>query len=533
MSINENLNLAFDLSFIPQASFPKTQMKSVGILGGGTAGYFAALSLKRCHPELDIHIIESSKIPVIGVGESTTTEILPFLHGFLGFDPVEFFREVKPSLKFGIEFDWGEAGAKPFQFNFFASHHYESYFYENNIENSNWSSVLMNEKKIPVIVDENKRADSFLTSVPFAYHIENRSFVSYLNKKVVAAGIEIHDAEISNVKLDDNGFVSSLSCTDNNDYEFDFYIDCSGFRSKVLGNALKTEFISYESSLCTDRALTFNLPNNKVIDPFTSAITMNNGWCWKIPMREEDHYGYVFSSKFCSEEEALEEVKKKFGEISSHKIIPFKSGRHESAWNKNVFGLGNAYAFIEPLESTAIQTIIQSCMILSRLMPSSLEDQGSIEAINKEIGANWDSFRKFLAVHYKFNNKLDTPFWKHCRENTNLAGAEKIVNLFKERPPLSNGNLGAGAVYTAASDFVFNSYSYDTLLFGQKCIEQNELTQPEMSEEEYFARVQSYKDLSKSAISLYQLFQNPDFELGQIVPDLFSDQDSWIWETEV
>ena len=151
----DHLNCAFDLNHLNKSDFPESQFKSVGILGGGTAGYFTALTLKACHPYLDIKVIESSRIPVIGVGESTTTEILPFLHHLLGFDPVDFFKKVKPTLKLGIQFDWGVPGDHHFNFNFFASHHHESYYYENSITNSNWPSVLMNNKKIPLLKESN------------------------------------------------------------------------------------------------------------------------------------------------------------------------------------------------------------------------------------------------------------------------------------------------------------------------------------------------------------------------------------------
>ena len=116
-NLNDHLNNAFDLSYLETSGFPQTTFTSIGILGGGTAGYFAALSLKRSHPDMNVTVIESSKIPVIGVGESTTTEVLPFLHHFLGFDPIEFFQEVRPTLKFGIEFDWGCPGDYKFNFN--------------------------------------------------------------------------------------------------------------------------------------------------------------------------------------------------------------------------------------------------------------------------------------------------------------------------------------------------------------------------------------------------------------------------------
>ena len=208
-TVFDYLEQAFDLSHLNSSEFPASEFKSFGILGGGTAGYFTALALNKCHPEIKTTIIEASRIPVIGVGESTTTEVLPFLHHLLEFDPIEFFQEVEPTLKLGIQFDWGTPDEE-FNFNFFASHHHESYFFDKDIVYSNWPSVLMKDSKIPIVTDEEGHTISLLNRIPFAYHIDNKKFVTYLKKKVLAAGIEIIDAEVSHADLNSQGFVQNL-----------------------------------------------------------------------------------------------------------------------------------------------------------------------------------------------------------------------------------------------------------------------------------------------------------------------------------
>ncbi len=530
-TIADHIENAFDLSYLEFPKCPTTTIKTIGVLGGGTAGYLTALALQKYHPQIKVKVIESSKIPVIGVGESTTTEIVPFLHKGLEIDPQEFFREVEPTLKLGIRFDWGQPGDK-FNFNFFAGHQYESYYYENSIDNANWPSMLMNENKIPVLRDEEGNLISMLGSIPFSYHLDNKKLIRFLNKTLRQRKIEIIDAEVDTVKLDDNGFVSSLETKEGTSLSFDMYVDCSGFRSKILGQTLKTEFIPFKSTLITDKAMTFDLPNNNVVNSFTSVITMNNGWCWKIPMRKEDHYGYVFSSQFCSEEEALAELKNRFGEIRNPKIVNFRSGRHKQAWNKNVFAIGNAYAFIEPLESTAIQTAIHSIMLLCRLMPQSFTDTSSIAGLNQEVAATWDTFRWFLGIHYRFNKHSDTPFWKWCRENVNIGDAQLVLDLFDQRQPLSASNFGSNTPHTALEALVFNSYSYDTLIFGQKLVKKP-LAKPSMTKEQYLSKVESYKKLTAQSLSLHDLFEGDHLFEDGLLEMLYEDPDTWILEGDV
>ena len=530
-TISEHIENAFDLGFLDFSRFPETEIKSIGILGGGTAGYLAALAFSKLHPEIKMQVIESSKIPVIGVGESTTTEIVPFLHRTLGIDPEEFFREVKPTLKFGIRFEWGPADTSHFNFNFFAGHQHESYYYENNILNANWPSVLMTANKVPIVRQENGRLASLLGSVPFSYHIDNKSLIRFLRKQLHARNINIIDAEVTRVHLDEREYVQSLETEDGQNLSFDLYIDCSGFRSKILGQALKTEFISFKSTLKNDRAMTFDSPNNGVIDTHTTVRTMNNGWCWKIPMRTENHFGYVHSSEFCDEATALKEVREKFGHIQNYKMVEFRTGRHVKAWNRNVFGLGNSYGFVEPLESTAIQTAVHSIMTLCRLMPKNFEDTSAIAGLNQEIAATWDTFRWFLGMHYKFNTRLDTPYWQYCRANTDIGDAQMVVDLFQSRPPLSASNFGSNSPFTALEALVFNSYSYDTLLFGQKLVK-GPLSAPAMSRAQYDSKLSSYQSLTERALTQAELFENDFLIEDGILEQLFAEQDTWITETE-
>jgi tryptophan halogenase len=530
-TIADHIENAFDLSFLDFPKYPPTEIKSIGIVGGGTAGYLAALALNKLHPQIRTSVIESSKIPVIGVGESTTTEIVPFLHRTLGIDPVTFFKEVEPTLKLGIRFDWGAPGDSHFNFNFFAGHQHESFYFEDSINNANWPSVLMDEKKIPIVRNEDGSLTSLLPSIPFSYHIDNKNLIRFLNKTLKQRGISILDAEVTSVHMGDDQRVLAIETDGGERLTFDLYIDCTGFRSKILGQALKTEFIPFTSTLMNNRALTFDRPNDGIINPYTRCATMNNGWCWTIPMRNENHHGYVHSTLFCDEETAVAEARAKYGHFEKYKIVEFRSGRHAKAWNGNVFALGNAYGFVEPLESTAIQTAVHSIMTLCKLMPNNLQDTSSIAGINQEIAATWDTFRWFLGIHYKFNQKLDTPYWQRCRERTEIGDAQLVVDLFNQRPPLSSSHFGTHSPYTALEALVFNSYSYDTLLYGQKVLNKPP-AKPKMSKEEYLSRTYSYQELTKRALSLKELFDGGYLLKDHLLEQLFEDADTWIVETE-
>jgi tryptophan halogenase len=200
------------------------------------------------------------------------------------------------------------------------------------------------------------------------------------------------------------------------------------------------------------------------IKPYTTAETMNSGWCWRIDHENRINRGYVYASDFISDEEAEREFRAKNPKVTKTRVVPYLSGRYARAWVKNVVGIGNAFGFVEPLESTALAAICADARALSIALFDSQRMPGPAMAgaYNKVAGGAWDDIRKFLAIHYKFNRRIDSPFWRACLNDTDLAGAEEYVEFYQE-----NGPSPAWDILIRGKD-VFGLEGYLALMVGQK-----------------------------------------------------------------
>lgn len=442
---------------------PSTQIRRVGIVGGGTAGYLTALALRAKLPELEVTLIESSKIPIIGVGEATTALLNHFLHGYLGLDILDFYERVQPTWKLGIRFEWGLPGDyfynSPFQFGKLL----ESLVYENDINQNCLGSLLMSANTTPVLRARDGSPRSLLSEVPYAYHLDNRRFVRYLQEEARRAGVIHMDAVIENaVASADRSAIEHLRTDDGRELRFDLYVDCSGFRSLLLDKALGSPFTSYAASLFADTAVVANVPHDGLVKPYTVAETMDHGWCWNIPMPDEDHRGYVFASAFASVDQAAQELRAKNPRMSEPWTVRFRSGRHAEFWRGNCVAIGNSFAFVEPLQSTAIHMIVVEIQKLVSSFPREPALARFQPFINREINEVWDTLRWFLSAHYRFNRRLDTPFWKECRANCDTSGIDELIELYRERAP-----IGATAHRLRELDLsTFGVYRYDLLFMG-------------------------------------------------------------------
>ena len=443
-------------------------VKKVIVLGGGSAGFMAAMALKTKLPDLQVEVIRSKDIGVIGVGEGSTVGFTNFLHNYLRIGMKRFLEVAQPVWKLGLRFIWGPRNDYFYSFDTGIQRHVAGlpkvagYYCQEDMEYCERMSAFMRHDRV---FERNAQgAPTFHSAL--SYHFENEKFVRYLEGYATDLGVTIRDDTVTEVKQDDNG-IAGLVLASGQTASADLYIDCSGFVSMLLSKTLKERFISYASSLFCDRAVVGGWDRtDEPIKPYTTCETMTSGWCWQIEHERRINRGYVYSSAFISDSDAEAEFRKQNSKVASTRIVKFVSGRYERAWVKNVVAIGNSGGFVEPLEATALGVIgVYSSLLADLLVDCDREIRASqVARFNRYHAAYWDGIRDFLAVHYRFNTRVKTPFWEHCLNETDLAGATPIVEYFQENGPSmlwdASGILGAHDQ--------FGLRGYYVMLIGQK-----------------------------------------------------------------
>jgi tryptophan halogenase len=443
--------------------------RRVGVLGGGTAGYLTALALNRHLPGATVEVIAAPDIPVIGVGESTFPQIVAFLHDYLGLDAAGFYEAVQPTWKLGTRFVWGLPGDHWFNFPFDRTDHAAAHADGFDVRGGSLLAVLMDNEKSFLMPREGSDTYNLLTRNGYAYQLDNRRLIAYLRDQVARAGIALVDAHINRVDVDETrDNIRALHATDGRSFAYDLYIDCSGFRSVLLEGALGVPHVSYGSSLFVDSAIVGSLPNQGRIRPYTTATTMEHGWSWLISMREEDHLGYVFSSAHCTPEAASAEMKRKFGLDTHPHVLRFPRGRHAVPWKGNLLAVGNSYAFVEPLQATGIQMILSAIRHAVDVFMGPRDRDDAVRRYNDLMNTKWDFLRGFIAMHYRFNKRLDTSFWQDCWRDVDLAGITELIAYFHERGLLSLADPRTREGFTFLWDAgLFGTNGMDIILLGQ------------------------------------------------------------------
>jgi tryptophan halogenase len=432
------------------------------IVGGGTAGWLAAASLANQnalykednHPQHEVIVIDSSKIPIIGSGEGSTgllTEFITTRFGALKRSEVDFFYGTKAVPKYGIKFkDWNGVGTEflsPIQPSQTADYSYDADFLscavEGNYADASLSGYLMGKNLSDFHVDNKKNIKVH------GYHFDAHEVGKYLKSICISNGITHIDSTIKEVNIDSiTGECSSVDLENGTNINADLWIDCTGF-SRLLINKVGGKWISYSNELPTNSALPYihkyNNPYEAKLE--TLAWAMPNGWMWQIPTQERYGCGYVYCDRFVSQDKALEELQTITGrQIEPLRNLKFDAGRVDKFWIKNVVAMGLSSSFLEPLQATSIHsTLIQIDALFSNYLCFDKESmflEQNIKNYNKFISYLIDDFKDLIRVHYA-NGRQDTEFWRFCNNELPMSDKVKeVIEMCKYRSP-SNHDFGS------------------------------------------------------------------------------------------
>ena len=403
-------------------------VRSVVIVGGGTAGWMSAALLSKLLPSVSVTLVESDEIGIIGVGEATIPAIRTYLE-LAGIDEIEMIRATQASFKLGIEFiDWRAPGTS--YVHGFGKigrdmawlHTHQLWLRAAGTEGSrpfddyalNCVAARRNKFSFP----DPRNPGSPMADIDYAYHFDASLFAAFLRLQAEARGVKRVEGKIVDVvRNGETGFVDHVVLASGATVSGELFVDCSGMRALLIGGALGVGYEDWNHWLLCDRALAVPCESASPLTPYTRSIAREAGWQWRIPLQHRIGNGHVYSSALMSDDKAADTLLANLDgkPLADPRPVRFAPGRRKQAWVKNVVAIGLSSGFLEPLESTSIHLIQTAIVRLVALFPARGFADPDVAEYNRQSLFEYEDVRDFIIAHYKVTARSGQPFWDHVR----------------------------------------------------------------------------------------------------------------------
>ena len=442
----------------------------VCVLGGGTAGQIAALIIKcRFFENIEVDIIKSDKVGIIGVGEGSTEHWKDFTD-FVGIDSYELITKTDATFKGAIMFDgWGN---KKYLHNtipefsklkFGQLHAAYLLMLKNNSSFEDIVDPLLYKSKIRSLIRPKNNKNKLLPVNQF--HFNALKLNNFLEEKCKDREITCITDEILDVTLNTKGEIDTLKGKKQNYSNYDLFIDCTGFK-KLLISKLGSKWISYNKYLHTNEAIAFPTKDTAEYPLYTLSKTLDYGWMWRTPTYGRWGNGYVYNNNYINADQAQKEVEKIIGhEVEIFKNIKFDPGCLDKVWIKNCVAMGLSASFIEPLEASSLASIIQQSFLLIHQLPNFNEK--IVDQYNNKISAMNRNIRDFICLHF-YVKKDNSQFWKDIQKIELPDTLKNNLEIWKNRLPIKED-------FSETEYLIYNAHNFILTLYGLNLVNTNEL----------------------------------------------------------
>lgn len=420
-------------------------IRSITIVGGGTAGWMTAGILSNLLSQVKIRLVESDAIGAIGVGEATIPHIRNYM-ALAGIDQLRMLHASQATFKLGIQFvDWGAPG-EAYIHGFGRIGRDMLWLHTHQL----WLSARERGLKVGHFDDysincrashdnrfafaDRRNPGSPAADLDFAYHFDASLFARFLRTICEERGVERIEGRIVDVTRNgDSGYVEAVVLDDDRRVDGDLFVDCSGMRALLIEGAMGVGYEDWNQWLLCDSALAVPTENAAQLTPYTRSTAKRAGWQWRIPLQHRIGNGLVYARNLMSDDEAHATLLAGLDTkpVADPRPVRFRPGRRMKAWEKNVVAVGLSSGFLEPLESTSIHLIQTAVHRLLALFPARGFKQADIDEFNLQSRLEYEDIRDFIIAHYKVTRRSGDPFWDYVREMPVPEQLEQRLALFR------------------------------------------------------------------------------------------------------
>jgi hypothetical protein len=413
-------------------------IRSVLVVGASAAGWLTASYLKKAFPGLELTLLDAADVAEVCPAQGTNADFQSRFFDVLGVSEDDWMRECAASFKVATKYaNWSTPRSETPD-----DYYYRLYEPIPDCDNLSLSHYwLLNRLRgdrqpmeyacheQPKVLDVKlaPRYRDGSRAMHYGWHVDGQRLSSFLKRQAAAWGVRRINERLGHVELAPDGSIRSVTTAQGRKLEADLFVDCSGARRLLLGRALREPFVDMQDFLVCDSVVTSTFENDDAADgvePYTSAIALNAGWAWKLPMLGRSLTGYVYSSRFSAADEVARELCALWELDEGRQSLTearLEVGRSRRAWVKNCVSIGSAWGTLEPLEASSLDFVCAALQELAKHFPDKSFGHVLRDRFNLALETLFDGARDLTQLHYLASPRVDSSFWRTSRRDLKLS----------------------------------------------------------------------------------------------------------------
>ncbi|MBQ4888432.1 tryptophan 7-halogenase [Shewanella sp. MMG014] len=475
-------------------------IRDIIIVGGGTAGWITAGILAAEHnadngklspsPKLNITLIESPDVATIGVGEGTWPSMRTTLKK-IGISETEFLISCDASFKQGSRFiNWThspdadltkqprEHYLHPFSLPIGTNEIDLCPFWLPHRQQVSFADAVgqQNQLSMQGLAPKQITTGEYQFQNNYGYHLNAGKFSQLLQQHCTEKlGVTHIQDHVSDIQKAENGDIRSLVTQHSGELTADFFVDCTGVKSLLLGEQMHVPFVCQKSVLFNDSALAIQVPyptDDTEIASCTHSTAQTNGWIWDIGLPTRRGVGHVYSSSHTDQAQAEQQlidylrpsVNVDLDNLDIRKLS-IAPGHRKICWKNNCMAIGMASGFIEPLEASALALVEWSANTLAQQLPANRQVMDIVATrVNQRFSQHWQQIIEFLKLHYVLSQRSDSDYWHDHRESSTIPESlQQQIALWRTQTPNKHDIQHTDVLFPAASfQFILYGMAFET-----------------------------------------------------------------------
>lgn len=308
-------------------------------------------------------------------------------------------------------------------------------------------------------------------ALDYSLHVDLNRYMEYMQAYAKKKMLQVNEGVLAHLNFDDCNRIRSITLASGEVVEGDFFFDCSGRESALIGQFEGNNFIDWSSQLPVNKQLELVVNSASRSMLTTGLSACNHGWVKSIPLRDKTAYSLTFNRDIISDDDAVATLMEQTGGQPGETVrsFCFVPGRRERFWQGNCLAVGAAAGDFTSIALPYLHQVQSGILQFIDVYSTVGGNQFAAAEYNELISAEYARILDYHQLHLLLCKSQHSDFWLSMKSLPYSDELKHKLELFKVRGKVAFSEYETWLPSAWISLMLGNNYwpeKIDSLLMG-------------------------------------------------------------------